>query len=85
MSKRGQDIPKARSEAFGSIRQAFVIALLTMRPLHIQTHPVVIASPVYAEPLFRHQNLYINNDLQSLKDMAHGQNHDSIRLLQRQN
>lgn len=63
----GRTYSKRGPEYFGSIWQAFVIALLTMRPHHIQTHPLVIASPVYSEPLFRHQNLYINDGLQSLK------------------
>ena len=68
MSERGaghtQSAVRSISDPFW---QAFVIALSTMRPHLIQTHPLVIAGPVHAEPLFRHQNLYINDGLQSLK------------------
>lgn len=37
----------------------------TMRPHFIQTHPVVIASPLYREPLFSYRNLNIFSDRQS--------------------
>lgn len=37
----------------------------TMQPHFIQTHPVVIASPLYREPLFSCRNLNIFSDRQS--------------------